>query len=69
MSQPIVCIDTSEVRAGRLAELKAAMHDLALFVQPAAQPCGAGCSSRPLRQRPCGTATQGCSHPRVSECR
>jgi hypothetical protein len=33
MSQPIVYIDTSEVRPGRLEELKAAMKDLALFVQ------------------------------------
>jgi hypothetical protein len=33
MSQPIVYIDTSEVRPGRLEELKAAMNDLALFVQ------------------------------------
>ena len=31
--QPIVYVDTSEVRAGRLAELKAAMTDLADFVQ------------------------------------
>jgi hypothetical protein len=28
MSQPIVYIDTSEVRPGRLDELKAAMNDL-----------------------------------------
>jgi hypothetical protein len=33
MSQPIVYIDTSEVRPGRLEELKAAMNDLARFVQ------------------------------------
>jgi len=33
MSQPIVYIDTSEVRAGRLQELKAAMDDLAKFVE------------------------------------
>jgi hypothetical protein len=33
MSQPIVYVDTSEVRPGRLAELKAAMNDLARFVQ------------------------------------
>jgi hypothetical protein len=33
MSQPIVYIDTSEVRPGRLAELKVAMTDLARFVQ------------------------------------
>lgn len=33
MWQPIVYIDTSEVRPGRLEELKAAMTDLALFVQ------------------------------------
>jgi hypothetical protein len=33
MSQPIVYLDTSEVRPGRLAELKAAMNDLARFVQ------------------------------------
>ena len=33
VSQPIVYLDTSEVRPGRLAELKAAMNDLARFVQ------------------------------------
>jgi hypothetical protein len=33
MSQPIVYVDTSEVRPGRLAELEAAMNDLARFVQ------------------------------------
>jgi hypothetical protein len=33
MSQPIVYIDTSEVRPGRLEELKAATNDLARFVQ------------------------------------
>jgi hypothetical protein len=33
MSQPIVYVDTSEVRLGRLEELKAAMNDLARFVQ------------------------------------
>jgi Antibiotic biosynthesis monooxygenase len=33
MSQPIVYVDTSEVRPGRLEELKAAMDDLARFVQ------------------------------------
>ena len=33
MSQPIVYLDTSEVRPGRLAELKVAMNDLARFVQ------------------------------------
>jgi hypothetical protein len=33
MAQPIVYVDTSEVRPGRLAELKAAMDDLARFVQ------------------------------------
>ena len=33
MSQPIVYVDTSEVRPGRLAELKVAMNDLARFVQ------------------------------------
>jgi hypothetical protein len=32
-SQPIVYVDTSEVRGGRLDELKAAMNDLAEFVQ------------------------------------
>ena len=32
-SQPIVYVDTSEVRAGRLDELKAAMADLAEFVE------------------------------------
>jgi hypothetical protein len=31
--QPIVYIDTSEVRSGRLEELKAAMHDLTEFVE------------------------------------
>src|SRR5215218_5512477 len=31
-SRPIVYVDTSEVRQGRLAELKAAMTDLAEFV-------------------------------------
>ena len=33
MSQPIVYVDRSEVRPGRLAELKVAMTDLARFVQ------------------------------------
>src|SRR5215207_4410811 len=33
MSQPIVYVDTSEVRPGRLEELKAAMNALARFVQ------------------------------------
>ncbi len=33
MAQPIVYVDTSEVRPGRLDELKAAMDDLARFVQ------------------------------------
>jgi hypothetical protein len=33
MAQPIVYVDTSEVRPGRLEELKAAMDDLARFVQ------------------------------------
>ena len=33
MSQPIVYVDTSEVRDGRLEELKAAMDDLAEFVE------------------------------------
>ncbi|HEY3263398.1 MAG TPA: hypothetical protein VGJ95_24520 [Pseudonocardiaceae bacterium] len=33
MTQPIVYVDTSEVREGRLAELKAAMDDLARFVE------------------------------------
>jgi hypothetical protein len=33
MSQPIVYVDTSEVRPGRLEELKAAMNDLTRFVQ------------------------------------
>jgi hypothetical protein len=33
MSQPIAYVDTSEVRPGRLEELKAAMNDLARFVQ------------------------------------
>jgi hypothetical protein len=33
MSQPIVYVDTSEVRPGRLEELKHAMNDLARFVQ------------------------------------
>jgi hypothetical protein len=33
MSQPIVYVDTSEVRAGRLDELKAAMKDLTEFVE------------------------------------
>jgi hypothetical protein len=33
MSQPIVYVDTSEVRPGGLQELKAAMNDLARFVQ------------------------------------
>jgi hypothetical protein len=33
MPQHIVYIDTSEVRPGRLEELKAAMNDLARFVQ------------------------------------
>jgi hypothetical protein len=33
MSQPIVYVDTSEVRAGRLDELKAAMAELTRFVE------------------------------------
>jgi len=33
MAQPIVYVDTSEVRPGRLEELKAAMKDLARFVE------------------------------------
>jgi hypothetical protein len=33
MSQPIVYVDTSEVRQGRLEELKAAMDELTRFVQ------------------------------------
>ena len=33
MSQPIVYVDTSEVRPGRLAELKVARNDMARFVQ------------------------------------
>jgi hypothetical protein len=33
MSQPIIYVDTSEVRAGRLEELQAAMSDLAGFVE------------------------------------
>ena len=33
MSQPIMYVDTSEVRPGRLEELKAAMDELAGFVQ------------------------------------
>ena len=33
MSQPIVYVDTSEVRLGRLDELKLAMDDLVLFVE------------------------------------
>ena len=33
MPQPIVYVDTSEVRAGRLDELKAAMEDLRMFVE------------------------------------
>jgi len=33
MSQPIVYVDTSEVRDGRLEELKAAMDDLTQFVE------------------------------------
>jgi len=33
MSQPIVYVDTSEVRPGRLAELKVATNDMARFVQ------------------------------------
>lgn len=32
-AQPIVYVDTSEVRAGRLEELRAAMADLAEFVE------------------------------------
>jgi hypothetical protein len=32
MSEPIVYIDTSEVRQGRLPEVKAAMNELAEFV-------------------------------------
>jgi hypothetical protein len=32
-SQPIVYVDTSQVREGRLEELKAAMRDLAEFVE------------------------------------
>jgi hypothetical protein len=33
MSQPIVYVDTSEVRSGRLDELKAAMAELTRFVE------------------------------------
>jgi hypothetical protein len=33
MSQPIIYVDTSEVRPGRFEELKLAMDDLAQFVQ------------------------------------
>jgi len=33
MAQPIVYLDTSEVKPGRLEELKAAMADLARFVK------------------------------------
>ena len=33
ISQPIVYLDTSEVRPGRLAELEVAMNDLERFVQ------------------------------------
>ena len=33
MSQPIVYVDTSKARPGRLAELKVAMNDMARFVQ------------------------------------
>ena len=33
MAQPIIYLDTSEVRPGRLEKLKAAMNDLAQFVQ------------------------------------
>ena len=33
MAQPIIYVDTSEVRPGRFDELKAAMDDLAQFVQ------------------------------------
>lgn len=33
MSQPIVYVDTSQVRAGRLEELKTAMNDLAVHVE------------------------------------
>ncbi|MFC8799272.1 hypothetical protein ACFT2C_16175 [Promicromonospora sp. NPDC057138] len=33
IAQPIVYVDTSEVRTGRLEELKAAMDDLAEFVE------------------------------------
>ena len=33
LSQPIAYLDTSEVRPGRLAELKVAMNDLERFVQ------------------------------------
>ena len=33
MTQPIVYVDTSEVRDGRLKELKAAMDDLTGFVE------------------------------------
>lgn len=33
MSQPIVYVDTSEVRAGRLTELQAAMEELVQFVE------------------------------------
>ncbi|HET7235230.1 MAG TPA: hypothetical protein VFK59_02230 [Actinomycetota bacterium] len=32
MSEPIVAIDTSEIREGRLEELKAAVHELVEFV-------------------------------------
>jgi hypothetical protein len=44
MSQPIVYVDTSEVRPGRLEELKAAMNDLARFVQ-ANEPQPTTCTS------------------------
>lgn len=33
MSQPLVYVDTSEVRAGKLAQLKAAIEELADFVE------------------------------------
>jgi hypothetical protein len=50
MTQPIVYLDTSEVRSGRLAELKAAMSDLARFVQAnePLQPCRARAPGRGL---------------------
>lgn len=33
MSEPILYIDTSEIRAGKLAELKAAMNELVGFIE------------------------------------